>query len=92
MNIPTLQDVKKAHPTYFADGNMEFFGDLGYDIITTRDNKGWYFLQHTNAWTDMFDGVKKPHYRIRAINSDLSFEPMLSECFASVAEVIEHIN
>lgn len=59
MNIKTLQDLKSANQQFFAKGNKRFFGDIDYRLLTGKESKTKFLIQHTYQWSDMFGGPKK---------------------------------
>jgi len=82
-----LQRIKKAQPDWFSPGNKRFFGDCRY--TARRSPQGQvYLIRYTAGWTDMFDGVKKYHYRLSKVNGlTLEIEPLIDEVFMSFAAV-----
>ncbi len=64
MNIET---VYKANEMYFDKDNKKFFGDIAYYTIKSASGQ-YYFLNHTNMWSDMFDGKKEACYRLSTLD------------------------
>ena len=86
-----LADVKQANYNWFKPENKRFFGDLNYFIL--HNNEGNPFLiRETNAWSDMFDGIKKPHFRINTINPEtLKIGELHDRIFKTREEVKEYL-
>ena len=82
----TLQEVKAVNVAWFSPENKRFFGDIKYFILL--DSEGNPFLiRLTNAWSDMFDGIKKPVYRINKIEDGLKIGSLFDEQFKTLEEV-----
>jgi hypothetical protein len=82
----TISELKLAHPRYFAKGNAKFFGDVGYRILHSKHGAP-YMVRKTYAFTDMFDGVRKPHWRVNPIGANLAILPLVGESFDSLQAV-----
>lgn len=60
----TLEYAKRQfHRNYFNGSNKRFFGDISYDLRKAKSGD-YYFINYTEGFSDMFNGIKKPHYRI----------------------------
>jgi len=71
-----ISELRQAHKKWFARGNQAFFADLGYRIL--HDKQGTpYLVRHTEAFTDMFTGVRVPHWRINPIGPNLEIKNMV---------------
>ncbi len=85
----TLRQIMLSNKTWFNPGNVESSGDLWYEIMESKSGVT-YLVRKTNAWTDMFDGVKKPHYRLNPIASEtLKIGLLTPEKFRDMEEVEE---
>jgi len=80
-----LNELKLNNKGWFTKGNKAFFGDINYRVLHSENKP--YLVRLTNAWTDMFDGVKKPHYKINEINNDLSIGHLFDNEFKTIEEV-----
>lgn len=87
-----LTDLRKANLKWFEKGNKEFFGDLRYWVIYQKGTNKPFLVRLTNAWTDMFDGVKKPHYRVNEITEDLKIGELDDRIFKSLEEVKTYLS
>ena len=86
----TLSEVKAASPKWFSESNRKFFGDLRYFVFNWQDRS--FLIRKTNAWTDMFDSIPKPHYRINSIKDNLKIGEFLSDIhFKSMKEAILYV-
>lgn len=78
----TLEDIRQANHGYFSPGNKKFFGDISYEVEMGQKTKTAYLVTYSNAWTDMFDGQKKPHYYVKPImTGDLTIGPLIDKRF-----------
>ncbi len=68
METVTITDVIKAQRDWFSSENKAFFGDKVYDVVTGGKSGKCYLLRLTQAWTDMFDGKPKDHFRINQLD------------------------
>lgn len=84
---PVLAQIKQANPNWFSRSNKRFFGDINYRLLYGKKSGERFLVRLTNAWSDMFDGVKKPHYRINTINDDLTIGKLLDQQFADMDSV-----
>jgi len=82
----TITELKQNNKNWFSPENKRFFGDLRYFVLTDKDGTS-FLIRETNAWTDMFDGVKKTHYRINSINEDLTIGDLFDDVFKTEEEV-----
>lgn len=78
----TAQIVDKQ-PKWFSKENRKFFGDLAYYGFQDSEGENW-LIRKTNAWTDMFDGIKKPHYRINKVSKDFEIQELIDRDFATL--------
>jgi len=62
-----IETVKNANKIYFSGNNMKFFGDIDYRIMYGASGE-FYFVNHTNMWSEYFEGKKVPCYRISTLN------------------------
>jgi len=67
MGDKTYQMVLAANPTWFCEGNRKFSGDIEYGTAWSGSHN-IYLWRKTNAFSDMFTGVKKVHYRLNEID------------------------
>ena len=77
---------------WFSEENMSFFND--YDYFVVKDEFGWwYLLRYTSAWTDMFDGVRKYHFKLNDLDQqDLKIGRLIDNEFKTIEEVKEYLN
>ena len=68
METVTITDVIKAQRGWFSSENKAFFGDKVYDVDKGRTSGKYYLVRLTQAWTDMFDGKPKDHFRVNELN------------------------
>ncbi len=84
--MTTLQDVINCNRNWFKPENQKIFGDREYWIkVSTKGQL--YLLRSTVAWSDMFDGKKKLHYRLNTLDNDLSIGGLVEEIFTSMSQV-----
>ena len=84
---PVMTQIRAANPQWFSRSNKRFFGDINYRLLYGKTTGERYLVRLTNAWSDMFSGVKKAHYRINTINDDLTIGKLLDEQFADMDSV-----
>ena len=83
----TIAEIRAANPIWFSRDSKRFFNDIDYKIRTGASGRR-YLVRSTYAFTDMFDGVKKLHYRINPIDSNvLKVLPLIDEIFHTKEEV-----
>lgn len=86
--MTTLQEVKSKNISWFSPENKKFFGDIRYLVLHDKDKKP-YLVRETNAWTDMFDGMKKTHFRINVLEEDLKIGDLVDNIFKNLEDVRE---
>lgn len=86
-----LQDVVKHNDKWFDKGNQKFFQDKSYRLQLGSSGKA-YLVRETAGFSDMFDGMKKWHFRINPVLEDYKILPLVPQIFASKAEVQEFLN
>ena len=82
--MTTIAQVMAANPNWFSRDNKRFFGDLSYKVLHGKVSHTPFLVRKTNAWTDMFDGLKKPHFVVNAI------EPGTLKVLSMVPGDVEH--
>lgn len=81
-----LREIKSAQPNWFSRKNKEFFGDKEYYAYTNKKGSH-YLIRQTDAWTDMFDGIKKTHFRVNEVDKEtLKIKGLLDEEFGDLDE------
>ncbi len=86
----TIADIRAAQPEWFSRSNKRFFGDLSYCVLHDKKTHDAYLVRSTTAWTDMFGGMKKIHWRLNAIDKEtLKIGPLVDRTFQSLDEVRE---
>ena len=80
----TYQELVENNRMWFAEGNMKFFGDKRYDIVTKGDTQ--YFLQVTQKWSDMFGDQPKTYYIVKEITEDKKIGDVVEE-FESISKL-----
>jgi|TARA_R100001530_G_C4319483_1_gene155308 hypothetical protein len=90
MNIKTLQDLKSANQQFFAKGNKRFFGDIDYRLLTGKESKTKFLIQHTYQWSDMFGGPKKAVFVVKRISTDGKILSQVEQ-FDTLAEVKNYL-
>lgn len=87
----TYSMVRAANQQWFAQGNQAFFNDLEYG--TLRSGTGSLYLwRKTAGFSDMFDGVKKVHYRINDLDQEtLKIGKLIGQIFRSMDEVRDYL-
>lgn len=63
--MTTINDVREAYPHYFSEANKRFFRDISYNVI--KGKKLFYLVTHTNKFSGMAGGVKKPVYVLKPL-------------------------
>ncbi len=85
----TLDDVAKVNSGWFSESNKRFFGDKSYSIEAGTSGK-IYLVRSTEAWTDMFDGIRKLHYRINNLDqTTLKIQSLIDDKFKTMNDVKE---
>jgi len=84
ISLEIQKKLNEKNPNWFSSENIKFFGDLEYWFYINTDGKT-YLIRKTNAWTDMFDGVKKVHYRINKIDN-FKISDLFDEHFKTLEE------
>lgn len=86
----TLSQVKAVNSKWFSKENKKLFGDINYMVRQGKTSKQPYLIRFTSAWSDMFDGVKKYHYRINKIDPNtLQINSLIDTIFKSKESVRE---
>ena len=81
-----LQDVIRHNKRWFAKGNQRFFQDMNYRLQLGASGKA-YLVRGTAGWSDMFDGVKKWHFRINPVSEEYRILSLVGEIFKDSNEV-----
>ena len=83
----TLRDITdqivNRQPKWFSKENKKMSGDISYYGFQDSFGQNW-LIRKTNAWTDMFDGIKKPHYRINKVSKDFEIGELIDHEFATL--------
>lgn len=87
--MTALQDIERNNKQWFI--KAPFFGDISYELGITNSCKP-VLINYTNAWTDLLDGVKKPHYRIHLIGEQLKIGGLVDEIFPTKEDVKRWLN
>ena len=83
-----MTHVRRANKTWFGKGNKRFFGDVWYRVRKGKTTGSLYLVRCTSAFTDMFGGKKRYHYRINKVNSvSLKIEGLIDDSFDTLADV-----
>lgn len=85
----TLQDVKIANPGWFSPANKRFFGDCRYAVRYGRKSHQPYLVRSTYAWTDMFGGERRLHYRVNPLDEALDIRPLIDDSFKHPDDVTD---
>ena len=86
----TITALRQANQRWFSRDNKQFFGDLEYRVLHGK-SKTPYLVRRTYAWSDMFDGIRKSHWRINPIGVDLSILGLNDEIFLSLDDVKQEL-
>ena len=73
----TLSDVKAAQPGWFTSENKRFFNDISYRVLTGKVSGKPFLVRSTYAWTDMFGGSRRLHWRISPLDDNLKIRPLV---------------
>lgn len=84
----TMQAVREANEMWFSPKNKKFFQDVSYRVLHSSSGQP-YLVRSTYAWSDMFGGQKRLHWRINAIDRDLKIGTLLKKEFATLEDVKE---
>ncbi len=86
---PTLlRDIKETNGDWFSRGNKRFFNDVEYRGYYGKKTGKAYLVRSTYAWTDMFGGARRLHYRINNLNQKtLDIEPLIEQEFSDIFAV-----
>ncbi len=87
--ISLLQQIKDAQPHWFSPENKRFFGDIAYYGLYGKKSGLPYLVQYTNAWTDMFGGSRRMHWRINPLDDNLKIRPLVPTEFRDLDAVKE---
>ena len=85
--MTTLSLIREFNPNWFSPHNKRFFGDISYRVLHGKKTRASYLVRETNAWTDMFDHVKKPHWRVNFIKDDNSIGKLVDIVFDDLTSV-----
>jgi len=88
--INVLQQIKDKQPNWFSSEAMSFSNDIQY-LGLQNDEKENYLIINTYGFTDMFDGVKKPHYRVKKVGEDYKIGELYENIFDTLKEAEEFI-
>ncbi len=80
----TLAAVRARQPEWFSPQNKRFFGDVSYRVLYGKLTGQPYLVRATYAWTDMFGGPRRLHYRINELADDLTIGSLFDEQFVSI--------
>lgn len=86
-----MSDLIFKNPKYFSSENKRFFQDISYWVMFGKKTGKAFMIRSTYGWSDMFDGIKKRHYRINPISEDLKIKPLGDRVFVSLQDVNEWI-
>jgi hypothetical protein len=86
-----LRELREHNRMWFDPKNKRFFGDKSYEVIHGKRTGNPYLVRSTTAWTDMFDGVRKPHYRMNPVSNAFEILSLIDTVFYSMDEVREWI-
>ena len=79
-----IETVMQANDRWFSPQNKKLFGDIVYIAYECQGLK--FLVRKTNAWTDMFDGIKKTHWRINRIEQDLQIGDLFDDVFSTLGD------
>ena len=82
----TLADVQAKHSRYFSRETQILFGDIKYWVLHDKDHNP-YLVRYTTAWTDMFDDIKKPHYKVNPLTPSGDIGQLFEEEFLTLQDV-----
>ena len=82
----TITALRQANARWFSPESIKFSGDLEYRVLHGK-SKTPYLVRRTYAWTNMFDGIRKSHWRINPIGVDLAILGLNDEIFLSLDDV-----
>ena len=82
-----LDKIRRENRTWFSTVNMKFAGDLAYFGYYSQAGQA-FLVRKTNAWTDMFDGKKKLHYRINSIEANFEIGDLIDDEFKTISDVL----
>jgi hypothetical protein len=85
--MTTLTDVKEANPQWFDRGNKRFFGDVSYKVLHGKKSKKPFLVRSTYAWTDMFGGTKRLHWRVNLLKDNLKIDNLIDKQFLDLDDV-----
>ena len=81
----TLKEVKEKNKIYFAEGQQEFFNDVSYEILHSKEGKP-FLVTLTSGFTDMFGGKVRFFFSVKPIDKNLVIEPKSTQ-FKTYEEV-----
>jgi len=82
----TMQEIRQANRIWFGNGNEKFFGDVDYSVVHSVSGKP-YLLRSTYAWTDMFGGKRKLHWRLNSLDDVLKIGSLIDDVFSDLDDV-----
>ena len=83
--ITTLKEVKEKNKIYFGEGQQEFFNDVSYEILHSKQGTP-FLVTLTSGFTDMFDGEVRFFFSVKPIDKNLVIEPKSTQ-FKTYEEV-----
>lgn len=88
-NQVLLRTIKYHNKEWFSKDNKKFFGDINYYGMYSEKTGERYLVRSTYAWTDMFGGERKLHYRINKIEENFKIGDLINDTFESMNQVLE---
>jgi hypothetical protein len=85
----TLQDVKLANLQWFDPKAKRMLGDCRYWVKYGHKSGQPFLVRSTFAWTDMFGGPRRLHYRINPLDEKLDIKSLIDKEFSDMDDVRE---
>ena len=94
-NREILSRLKNNNKLYFSKKSIKFSNDISYKVLKGKKSEMRFLIIKTYGFSDMFDGIKKSHYRIKLITDyikyDLSKAILIDDIFNNLDDVKKYL-
>ena len=94
-NREILSRLKNNNKLYFSKESIKFSNDISYKVLKGKKSEMRFLIIKTYGFSDMFDGIKKSHYRIKLITDyikyDLSKAILIDDIFNNLDDVKKYL-
>ncbi len=86
-----MRRLREVQPDWFCCKNRRFFGDVSYRTLRGKLTGNIFLVRSTYAWTDMFGGPRRLHYRINTVGDDYVIGNLIDKTFRDIDDVKEYL-